>query len=146
MAIDLDLLSEYNFRLTLQNYCEQLGWSISQIDNSSGTLKFKTGSGRVQTVFIVLFDQTIEFSVPTGIKFPSKDSIPGSLSTLLLALNSKNKVGFWCIEELNNQQVFSVMHNAELSLIDLDYFQGVILALVQRCDEIEQFFIRALNT
>jgi hypothetical protein len=64
---------------------------------------------------------------------------------LLLTLNSKNKVGFWCLEELNNQQVFSVMHNAELSLIDLNYFQVVVLELVQRCDEIEQFFITALN-
>ncbi len=145
MAIDLDLLSSYNFRLTLKTYCDQLGWNIIQLDNSSATLKFKTGSGRVQTVFIVLYDQTIEFSVPSGIKFPNIDSIPGSLSTLLLTLNSKNKVGFWCLEELNNQQVFSVMHNAELSLIDLNYFQVVVLELVQRCDEIEQFFITALN-
>jgi hypothetical protein len=145
MAIDLDFFSAYNFHKTIQEYCEQLDWNANQINNTTATLQFRASSGNTQTVFIVLYNQTIEFSVPSGIKFPSIDSVPGSFSTLLLTLNCKDRVGFWCIEELNNKQVFSIMHNAELSLIDLEYFHLVVSTLVQKCDQVEQIVMKALS-
>jgi hypothetical protein len=145
MAIDLDLFSGYKFRTTVEKYCEQLEWPTTYLDNSSASLKLRTTSGTIQTVFIVLHGQTFEFSVPSAIKFQSLDEIPGSLSNWLLVLNSKNKIGFWCIEELSNQHVFSVMHNVELSLINIEYFESVISALVQRCDELEQMIAKILE-
>jgi hypothetical protein len=145
MAIDLDLFSAYNFHKIIQEYCEQLDWDANQINNTTNTLQFRANSGNTQTVFILLYNQTIEFSVPSGLKFPNLDSIPGSFSTLLLTLNSKDRVGFWFIEELDNKQVFSVMHNAELSLIDLEYFHLVVSTLVQKCDQVEQIVMKALS-
>jgi hypothetical protein len=145
MAIDLDLLSGYKFRITIEKYCEELGWTTGHLDNSSASLRLKTTSGSIQTVYIILHGNTIEFSVPSGIKFQELNQIPGALSNWLLLLNSKNKIGFWCIEELNNQKIFSVMHNIELSFLDIERFELIASALALRCDELEQRMARILQ-
>lgn len=146
MAIDLDLFSSTNFRSTIQRYCNQLGWRINDINNSRAILKFEANSGNSQTLFIIRYDNTLEFSVPSGLKFYSLDDVPGWMSTLLLSRNSQFKLGFWCIEEISNQQVFSMMHNAEISLMNVDYFRKVVLKLVNDCDEFEVAISRAMNS
>jgi hypothetical protein len=145
MAIDLDLFSSSNFRSTIQRYCNQLGWSINDINNSRAILKFSADSGNSQTLFIIRYDNTLEFSVPSGLKFYSLEDVPGWMSTMLLSRNSQFKLGFWCIEKISNQQVFSMMHNAEISLINVDYFRQVVLKLVNDCDEFEGSISRVLS-
>ncbi|MCE2703653.1 MAG: hypothetical protein PX483_10920 [Nostocales cyanobacterium LE14-WE4] len=145
MAIDLDLFSSSNFRSTIQRYCNQLGWSINDINNSRAILKFSADSGNSQTLFIIRYDNTLEFSVPSGLKFYSLEDVPGWMSTMLLSRNSQFKLGFWCIEKISNQQVFSMMHNAEISLINVDYFRQVVLKLVNDCDEFEVSIARVLS-
>ncbi|MFO8041118.1 MAG: hypothetical protein R6U67_16920, partial [Sodalinema sp.] len=85
------------------------------------------------------------FSCPSGVKFREKDSIPGWLSTLLLSQNSTFKIGFWAIEEIGDQHHFSIMHNAEMSLIDVQYFGRTVLKLIDECEKLEQAVSRALN-
>ncbi len=138
MAIDKDIFSSLKFRLTIENYCQTLGWSIYSIDNKVATLRFNMKSGNTQTLFIIKFDSTLEFSCPTGFKFNNIADIPHSLSTLLLMENKKYKWGFWCLEQINNKQVFSIMHNAEMSLIDINYFYKVVIQLVEECEKFEQ--------
>jgi hypothetical protein len=64
---------------------------------------------------------------------------------LLLGQNAKFKIGFWCIEQISNKQVYSIMHNAEISLIDVNYFKKVVIKLVQECDSFEQAIAEMLN-
>ncbi len=146
MAIDLDLFSSVNFRSTIQRYCNQLGWRINDINDRRAILKFSANSGNNQTLFIIRYENTLEFSVPSGLKFYSLEDVPGWMSTMLLSRNSQFKIGFWCLEEIENQQVFSMMHNAEISLMNVDYFSKVILKLVNDCDEFEQAIATALNS
>ncbi|HEY9701256.1 MAG TPA: hypothetical protein V6C58_02365, partial [Allocoleopsis sp.] len=96
--------------------------------------------------FIIRYENTLEFSVPSGLKFYSLEDVPGWMSTMLLSRNSQFKIGFWCLEEIDNQQVFSMMHNAEISLMNVEYFSKVILKLVNNCDEFEQAIATALNS
>jgi hypothetical protein len=96
------------------------------------------GSGTTQTVFILRYDTTLEFSCPSGLKFVGFDYIPHQLSSYLLKENSKYKVGFWCVEEISGKHVFSIMHNAEISLIDVNYFVRIIQALINKCEDFEQ--------
>ncbi|MCE2699310.1 MAG: hypothetical protein LW859_18315 [Anabaena sp. 49633_E8] len=145
MSYNLDLFSSSNFRSTIQRYCNQLGWSINDINNSRAILKFSADSGNSQTLFIIRYDNTLEFSVPSGLKFYSLEDVPGWMSTMLLSRNSQFKLGFWCIEKISNQQVFSMMHNAEISLINVDYFRQVVLKLVNDCDEFEVSIARVLS-
>jgi hypothetical protein len=37
-----------------------------------------------------------------------------------------------------NRQVFSIMHNAEMSLIDVTYFSKFVMKLIQDCDDFEE--------
>ena len=144
--MDLDLFSSANFRSTIQRYCHQLGWRINDINDRRAILKFSANSGHNQTLFIIRYENTLEFSVPSGLKFYSLEEVPGWISTMLLSRNSQFKIGFWCLEEIDNQQVFSMMHNAEISLMNVDYFSKVIVKLVNDCDEFEQAIATALNS
>lgn len=145
MAIDLDLFSTSNFRSTIHRYCNQLGWRINDINDRRAILKFGADSGNTQTLFIIRFENTLEFSVPSAIKFNSLDDVPGWMSTMLLSKNTEHKIGFWCIETIEHRKVFSVMHNAEISLLNVDYFGKVVLKLVNECDEFEQSVAKALS-
>lgn len=145
MAINLDLFSSSNFQSTIYGYCNQLGWRISDINDRRAILRFNADSGNTQTLFIIRYENTLEFSVPSGLKFNSNDDVPGWMSTVLLCQNSQFKIGFWCIEQIEGRSTFSMMHNAEMSLINVDYFSKVVLKLVNDCDEFEQLVAKAMR-
>jgi hypothetical protein len=145
MAIDLDLFSTSNFSSTIQRYCNQLGWNIFDINERKAILRFNTDSGNTQTLFIIKYESTLEFSVPSGLKYNSIDDVPGWLSSFLLSKNSEFKLGFWCLEQIDNRKIFSIMHNAEISLINSEYFTRVVLRLVNECESLEQMVVRALR-
>lgn len=145
MAIDKDIFSSSKFRSTIQKYCAEVGWKIYEISDRSATIKFTLDSGNTQTVFIIKYDNTLEFSCPSGLKFDNFDDIPHQISTLLLAENAKNKVCFWCIEKIGEKKVFSIMQNVEISLIDVKYFAWVVRALIRECDEFEQAIEKMLS-
>ena len=102
-------------------------------------------SGSTQTVFILRYDTTLEFSCPSGLKFDSFDYIPHQLSSYLLKESSKYKTGFWCLEEISGRQVFSIMHNAEISLLDINYFIKIVQTLINNCDEFERMTEQAIR-
>ncbi len=77
MAIDRDLFSGANFKNTIKEYCSQIGWSISDINDKRAVLKFNMNSGNTQTLFILRYGSTLEFSVPSGLKFNSDEDVPG---------------------------------------------------------------------
>jgi hypothetical protein len=145
MAIDLDLFSSSNYQQAIRRYCDQLGWDISNINNQHTIIKLSMDSGTTQTVFIIRYDTTLEFSCPSKLKFDSRKDFPSWLSTMMLCENATYKVGFWCIETIDNCQVLSMMHNAEISLIDVNYFQKVVMQTVSKCDQLEQTVSKALR-
>ena len=145
MAIEKDLFSYNNFQATVRGYCNQIGWSIADINSSKAVIKFNMNSGSTQTVFILRYDTTLEFSCPSGLKFDSFDYIPHQISSYLLKESSKYKTGFWCLEEIEGRQVFSIMHNAEISLLDINYFIKIVQTLINNCDEFERATEQAIR-
>ncbi len=145
MAIDKDIFSSFKFRLTIEGYCRNLGWNITLIDDIMAVIKFSMESGSTQTLLIFKYDSTLEFSCPSGLKFDDIDDVPHGLSTLLLRNNAQYKLGFWCLQKLGDKQTFSIIHNAEMSLIDVDYFRRVVIRLVEECDEFEQSIEEFMN-
>ena len=146
MAIDKDLLSSFKFRSTIQNFCQTVGWDLYSIDDTRAILRFSMDSGSTQTVFILKYYSTLEFSCPSSLKFDDTDDIPHSLSTWLLISNARYKFGFWCIEKIEDKQVFSIIHNAEMSLIDINYFCKIVDRLAQECDKFEQTIANIMNS
>jgi DNA-directed RNA polymerase subunit RPC12/RpoP len=146
MAVDRDIFSSSRFRTTIQGYCNQAGWKINDINDSRAILRFDMESGSVQTLFIIRYDNTLEFSCPSGIKFDDIDDLPHWLSTYLMQKNAEYKIGFWCIEKIGAKFVFSMMHNAEITLIEPKYFVKVVLKLIQDCDDFEKAVEAMLNS
>jgi hypothetical protein len=138
MAVDRDIFSSSRFRTTIQGYCNQVGWKINDINDRRAILRFDMESGSMQTLFIIRYDNTLEFSCPSGVKFDDIDNFPHWFSTYLMQKNAEYRIGFWCIEKIDAKLVFSIMHNAEITLIDPEYFAKVVLKLIQDCDDFEK--------
>jgi DNA-directed RNA polymerase subunit RPC12/RpoP len=137
MAVDKDIFSSSRFRTTIQQYCNIAGWNITDINDNRAILRFDMESGSVQTLFIIRYEDTLEFSCPSSVKFDNMSNFPHALSTALMSANSNFKIGFWCIEKIGDKQAFSMMHNAEISLINVEYFSKVVYKLVKNCDDFE---------
>ena len=133
-----NLFSGLNFASTIKKYCNEADWNISKLDKEVAVLKFSMNSGRRQTLYIIKYESTLEFSVPSMAAFDTEEDIPDILSTLLLKRNSEKKIGFWCIEMTGGKHVYSCMHNAEMQLINQTYFMKVVRALIKECDDFEE--------
>ena len=136
------LFSGVNFANTIMKYCAVNGWKIADLNNERAILRFSMSSGRNQTLYILRYESTLEFSVPSMAAFDSEDSIPHFLSTLLLKRSSEQKIGFWCIEQIGREHVYSCMHNAEMQLMDSNYFARVVRALINECDDFEDVLVK----
>lgn len=127
------------FQTTIRSYCSQQQWAVSDINDRRAILRFSMPSNRNQTCYIIRYDSTLEFSVPSSLAFDTVNEVPHFFSTLLLKRSREKKIGFWCIEKIGDKQVYSCMHNAEMQLIDSRYFATVVHALINECDEFEQY-------
>ncbi len=132
-----NLFSAANFKSTIRNYCSQIGWKIAEIDDKHAILIFEMDSGRTQKLFIIKYGEVLEFSVPSLLQSDDEDEIPHQLSTLLLKRNAQMSIGFWAIEEISQKFTFSIMHNAPIELMNVNFFQAVVNSLVNECDELE---------
>lgn len=140
-----DLFSGANFQKTIVNYCSQIGLKIKDVNNRRAVLGFNMPSGNVQTLYIIRYETTLEFSVPSAAVFDSIDEIPHYLSTMLLKRNAERKIGFWCVEEISGKQTYSHMYNAEMELINVKYFARLVQILINECDDFEVLLAEALN-
>lgn len=132
------MFSHNNFQHTIKDYCRRVGWKISEIDDNHAKLLFTMPSGQDQFLYIVLYQSTLEFSVPSAVGANQIENMPHEISTLLLRRSANKRLGFWCIEEIRGNCVYSYMHNAEMELINLDYFANIVRALVLECEEVEE--------
>lgn len=133
-----ELFAGVNFQTTIQRYCASQGWKIADLNDQRARLGFTMGSGSKQTLYILKYDTTLEFSVQSALAYPSVDAIPDFVSTLLLKRNVERTIGFWCIEELQGMQVYSCMHNADMRLIDSACFGRIVRALLDEVEDFEQ--------
>ncbi len=131
----IDSFAPGSFKSTIIAYCAQIGWDISSLDDSHAVLEFTMDSGRNQLLFIVRLESTMAFFALSILVYNTTDEIPHPLSTKLMMRNTEKKIGYWCIMEIEGKQDFACMHNAELELIDVAYFQAVVTRLVEEVDE-----------
>ncbi len=139
------LFAGSSFRNAVQTCSAQNGWTVAEINDRMAKLRFTMPSGRTQILYIVKYDNTMEFSVPSAIIFDSEEEFPGLLSAKLLRRNAEQKVGFWCIEHISGKYVYSCMHNAEMQQIDAAYFARVVRALISECDAFEDLVLKLLS-
>lgn len=131
-----------SFTGLVRNFCEQIGWTIAEIDATHALLEFEMRSGRTQVVLLVPFEETLELSVPSLLLGEFTEDLRDELhelSTLLLLRNSQSRYAFWTIAEIDGQEFFSCMHNAEFELLNVLHFKLLVEALILECDAFEQY-------
>ena len=130
-------LSSGTFAPTIRKFCAEHGWDIFRIGDDLAALQFEGGTGTEYTVIVFLFEGTLEFSVATPVRFASEGVIPRRLATWLLCRSSGMKVGFWAIEDKDDEFIVSAMHRVESRLVDSEHFGMVVRLLIKSCNEFE---------
>lgn len=133
------------FVTLVRETAETMQWALDEVNETGAVLHFPMPSSRTQVLRILRFDGTLEFSVQSMAVFESEESVPHYLSTVLLKVNARHKIGFWCIQEIEKKLVFSVMHNAEQQHLDRQYLVNIIGVLTEQCDQFEGTLIKILE-
>ncbi len=126
----------------LTRMCSAHNWVIREIDDEHAVIEFSVDKTRTQTLFIFSFEDYLEFSVPSFAAFDAPENIPHILSTSLLQINAKTKIGFWCVEKIGEKSVFTFMHNASLAQLNETLFGEIVTTLIQRVEEFENLLMR----
>jgi hypothetical protein len=134
-----------DFRSAVQAYCDTRAWKLSEVDDRHAVLKFAMPSGRSQILYILKYEDVIEFSVPSLAAYEQEEELPHYLSSILMKMNAKNKIGFWCIEQIGTRFVYSYMHNAELASINEDNFLKIVETVVTQTDNFEGTLLKVMN-
>jgi 8-oxo-dGTP pyrophosphatase MutT (NUDIX family) len=129
------------FKRAIKTYCEEYKWKLLEADQDHAEFEFSLAGGRTKPLYITRHDSTVEFSVPSFVVFKSIEEIPDALSTILLRRNAHNRIGFWCIDQIEGKFAYSCVYNAELKLLDNQYFAGIVHGLVTECNAIEQIIL-----
>lgn len=134
------------FETLLRETAATQQWALDEINDKGAVLHFAMPSGRTQVLRILRFDSTLEFSVQSMAVFESEDKIPHYLSTILLKVNARHKLGFWSILEIEGKQVFTVMQNVELAHLDRQYLVNIATVLTEQCDQFESSLIKMMES
>lgn len=134
--------SNEKFSAFIQHMCSTNNWAVREVDNEHAIIEFTLDQARSQTLFIFSFDEEIEFSVPSFAAFDSLEAVPHFISSTLLQVNAKTKIGFWCLEQIGNKMVYSYMHNAHITDVDDKRFVEIVMTLIQRVDEFENLLMK----
>ena len=139
------LFSGMNFQGTIQKYCNQIGWKISDINSEIAVLKFDMQSGRTQTMLISRNENMLSFLVVSMFKFDSEDQVPNYLSTILMKRNAQIMIGKWGINVSNSAHIYSVGHSVDMQLMNADFFRRVVTILITECDDLETYLLKMIN-
>lgn len=134
--------SKESFSTFINRMCAVNNWAVREVDDEHSVIEFTLDQTRSQTLFIFSFDDDIEFSVPSFAAFDSLEAVPHFISSTLLQVNAKTKIGFWCLEQIGDKMVYSYMHNAHMELLDEKQFVDIVMTLIQRVDEFENLLMK----
>ena len=113
------------------------GLSIGALVGGKAKLAFQC-KRETQTLWIVPYGDGIwEFSCVSVVIFPTLEEFPQPIVASTLAQNSKNKRGFWCIEDLNGRFALEYMHNIPEYLLDAQEFNTICWNVVTMVDNLE---------
>lgn len=130
------------FAKFINRMCAAFNWKTREFDNEHAVIEFTVDQLRSQTLFIFCYDDDLEFSVPSFAAFDSMEKVPHYISTSLMQINAKSKIGFWCVELIGEKLVYTYMHNARMSLTDEAAFKDIITTLIQRVDDFENLLVK----
>jgi hypothetical protein len=138
---DVDVLPS-DFMNFITRMCGVHQWKITESDNEHAVIQFAVNETRSQTLFVFGFDNSLEFSAPSFAAFDSFENVPHLISTTLLQINAKTKIGFWCLEQIGDRFVYTFMHNATMAHVSEETFGDIVTSVIQRVDEFENLLMK----
>ncbi len=133
----LDFLSS-DFKKAIPAMAKDNGWTVAEVGDERAVLQFATASGRTQTLYVIKYPNTLEFSVPSEAVYNSLDEIPDGLPSRLLKRNGALQTGFWALEEIDGKWVFSTMYCETLGNLHAEMFGRIVDGLVDECDRFDK--------
>jgi hypothetical protein len=130
------------FQNFITQMCAAHQWKITESDFEHAVIQFAVNDTRSQVLFIFGFDNALEFSVPSFASFDSLENVPHIISTTLLQINAKTKIGFWCLEQIGDRLVYSFMHNTGMDGMPEAQFGEIVTSLIQRVEEFENLLVK----
>jgi hypothetical protein len=129
----LDLFSS-DFKKAVPAMAKENGWKVADVNDDRAVLQFEASAGRIQTLYILKYPHTLEFSAPSQAVFSTLDEVPDGLAARFLQRNTELRQGFWALEEIDNHWVFSMMYNEALARLHVNNFGQIARDLLSECD------------
>lgn len=124
------IFSSDNFVKTITTFCHNSGFKCEEIDESTVFIIVKFNESELEFgIYIMRFDDTVEFWLPTHLQYADIDEVPHHLSSKFMIFGSMYKYYFWCICERWDKLIVSIMHNIEFAQMDIEIFKKVARAM-----------------
>jgi hypothetical protein len=123
----------FNFEKKIKNFCQSSRYKLDEIDADMAFVKVEEEDHKYPVVIRDMEDM-VQFSVAISLPIPTDDEnfpFPHLLSTMLLQINGHSQIGFWSLEEDQNDELM-YMYNCNYSkvLINKQQFDEAIDDLI----------------
>lgn len=119
-------------------FCDVSDWRFLKNDEDICLLGFAINSGSSVVVIVGNGGEIVQFLVQSSQEFKKDEKLPDNVSTLLLKRNSEQLFGFWFIEEVEDVNVYSIKHIAQMRFLDQTLFLDVICNLINESLDFER--------
>jgi hypothetical protein len=127
-----------SFETRMRDLASRSGLRVKSLSSTRATLAFQCARSS-QTLYVYEFAEGIwEFSCVSAIHFSRTSDFPQPVLATVLVANSKNKVGFWCVELLGGDYVLEYMHNIPGDLLNPEEFRKTCSHVVGQVDDLER--------
>lgn len=137
-----DLFSQEKFQETLTQYCEEAGWEVSEFYDCGAYLTFvldESSPYELEAVYILNRISSLQFSIKSYETFLDDDEIPSEMTLHLMRENSTLNVGYWSINAIESELMYSLIHKEDVRTLDVDRFIFIISEMLAARLEFIQF-------
>ncbi|MEM7368503.1 MAG: NUDIX domain-containing protein [Bacteroidota bacterium] len=129
------------FKYAMKTFCESHTLTVHRLSKKAVHLDLSLDADRERSIRILRFGTTLEFCVPTSIRFSAIHDIQQEVFTRFLLENADHTLGFWCLQETLDGFRFARNHTIELRLLNETHFKKIIQLLTERCVEFEEYHL-----
>lgn len=123
------------FKYAIRTFCDENQMNLLEGDENQVEVIYGAEAKDGRRIHITRRDSTIKLSVSSSL---AESEDPASdIATILLRLNSQNKIGFWGMEQVKDKVIYSLASSAQLKLLDSRQFAEIIDGLIKECDALD---------
>lgn len=136
--------NSFNFEKKIKSFCQLPRFEIEELEENFAVVNIydpEDPDGNYHHFMTIdLIDDIVQFGMPSPMLFEPDETIPDSLSTLLLKINSYSLDAFWCLEEMDEEgsHAFVYTYNVPKTSLNKKQFDNIVEELISGCGIVEQ--------